>query len=67
MLELQLACNIVNSYADVSESIQQLKRLPMPADKARQAKLTTVALFPRHYFLENLVIRDLSVSVHDVR
>ncbi len=36
----------------------------MPSDTTPQAKLTTVASFPRHYFLENMAIRrDHSVLV----
>ena len=36
----------------------------MPSENTPQAKLTTVAFFPRHYFLENLAVRrDNSVLV----
>jgi hypothetical protein len=31
--------------------------LIMLADNVSQAKLTTIATFPRNYFLENLVVR----------
>ena len=30
----------------------------MPSENAPRAKLTTIASFPRQYFLENMAIRD---------
>jgi hypothetical protein len=47
-----------------STSITKSRETPMPASKTTDAELSTVASFPTHYFLENLVVRgDNSILV----